>query len=279
MKKRSGIIPVLVMVVIVAGILVGYRRAIYPYGHSHCCILGMMLALEEYAEENGGKYPAGRESPEADLSLLFKSQLVDANALRGMTVPEKVVQQILDRGDLLGPESCGWQYVSGLTLADDPGLALLWCKEALNHNGRRSKDGGREVVFVGADRRWISGDRWPAFLKQQEDLMRHRSRREIDGEPLVSGLVELPDGSRIDHVDASYTMMEESKGPNSSGSGRSSGSGLSSSRLIWYRAPLLNGQVTRTLSFSNLVSNPVTVTFENGLPDVTEVVFRMRPNQ
>lgn len=275
MKRRRGIILVLVMIVIVAGILVGYQRAMYPYGQSHCCILGMMFALEGYAR----KYPAGRESPEADLSLLFKSQNVDANTLRGMTVSEKVVQQILDRGDLLGPESCGWQYVSGLTRADDPRLALLWCKEALNHNGRRSKDGGREVVFIGADKKWISGDRWPAFLKEQEDLMRHRSRREIDGEPLVTGLVELPDGSRIDHVDASYTMTRESKGPDSSGSGRSSGSGLSSSELIWYRAPLLNGQVTRTLSFSNLVSDPVTVTFERGVPDNTKVVFKMRSKQ
>ena len=279
MKRRRGIILVLVMIVVVAGIIVGYRRAMYPYGQSHCCILGMMFALEGYAQENGGKYPAGGESPEADLSLLFKSQHVDANTLRGMTVPEKVVQRILDRGDLLGPESCGWQYVPGLTLADDPGLALLWCKSALDHNGRRSKDGGREVVFIGADRRRISGDRWPTFLERQKDLMSRRSKREMDGEPLVTGLVELPDGSLIDHVDASYTMTEESKGPDSSGTGSSSGQGFSSSLLVWYRAPLLNGHVTRTLSFSNFVSDPVTVTFESGVPDNTNVVFKMRSKQ
>jgi hypothetical protein len=279
MKRRRGIILVLVMIVVVAGIVVGYRRAMYPYGQSHCCILGMMFALEGYAQENGGKYPAGGESPEADLSQLFKSQHVDANTLRGMTVPEKMVQRILERGDLLGPESCGWQYVPGLTLADDPELALLWCKSALDHNGRRSKDGGREVVFIGADRRWISGDRWPAFLERQKDLMMHRSSREIDGQPLVTGLVELPDGSRIDHVDASYTMTRESKGPDSSGSGRSSGSGLSRTDLVWYRAPILNGHITRTLSFSNLVSDPVTVTFERGVPNNTNVVFKMRQKQ
>jgi hypothetical protein len=279
MKKRRGIVPVLVMVVVLAGILAGYWRTVYPYGRSHCCILGMMFALQGYAEENGGRFPAGGESPEADLSLLYTSQLADADTLRGMTVSRKKVQGILDRGGLLGPDSCGWHYVPGLTLADDPGLALLWCKTALNHNGSPSKDGGREVLFIGRGREWVSGDGWPAFLERQKDLMKRRSKREMDGEPLVTGLVELPDGSLIDHVDAFYTMTEESKGPDTSGTGSSSGQGFSSSRHVWYRAPLLNGRVTRTLSFSNLVSDPVTVTFENGVQDITHVVFKMRRKQ
>ena len=279
MKKRRGIVLVLVMVVVVAGILVAYRRTVYPYGQSHCCILGMMFALEGYAQENGGKFPAGGESPEADLSLLYTSQLVDANTLRGMTVSRKTVQGILNKGGLLGPDSCGWQYEPGLTLADDPELALLWCKSALNHNGRRSKDGGREVLFIGRGREWVSGERWPAFLERQTDLMKRRSKREMDGKPLVTWLVELPDGSVVDHVDASYTLTEKSNGPDSSGTGSSSGQEFSSSQLVWYRAPLLNGQVTRTLSFTNLVSDPVTVTFESGVPDNTNVVFKMRRKQ
>jgi hypothetical protein len=94
-----------------------------------------------------------------------------------MTVPEKVVQGIHDKGGRLGPDSCGWQYVPGLTRADDPALALLWCKAALSHNGRRNKDGGREVVYIGGVKGWISGDRWPAFLEGQKDLLKRRSKR------------------------------------------------------------------------------------------------------
>ena len=37
--------------------------------------------------------------------------------------------------------------------------------------------------------------------------------------------------------------------------------------------------MTRTLSFSNLVSDPVTLTFTDGVPNVTNFVFKMRSRQ
>jgi hypothetical protein len=103
-----------------------YYRAAFPYGQSHCCILQMEAALERYAEDNGGRYPATGATPEAALSLLYKSNYADAYLLRGMTASEKTVRSILESGGVLGGESCGWQYVPGLTQADDTGLALLW---------------------------------------------------------------------------------------------------------------------------------------------------------
>lgn len=276
MKMRRVILLVLVMMIVLIGIGIGYHRTVYPYGRSHCCILIMMFALDGYAGENGGKFPAGGESPEADLTQLYRSGYVDAGTLRGMTVPEETVQKILKRGDLLGPDTCGWHYVSGLTQADNPRLALLWCKSALNHNGRVSKDGGREVVFVGMDRQWISGKEWPAFLERQKELMKQRSQREINGEPLVMARIELPDGSLVDHVDYSYTLTNESIYSSSSSKGSSSGLGISSSELSWKHAPIQNGKVTRILSFLDLVSDPVTVTFKDGEPNINHVVFKMR---
>lgn len=256
-----------------------YYKATFPYGHSHCCILGMSGALQNFAEDNGGRYPAGQASPEASLSLLYRSNYINAYTLRGMTLPEQDVQRILQGGKLLGPESCGWHYVPGLTKADDPGLALLWCKQPLGHNGQRTKDGGRQVVFIGNGVEWISGDKWPAFLQEQQELLKHRSERAVGGAPLVRGILELPDGSRVDRIDACCTVREESQGPDSSRSGTSSGTGLSQSDLVWYQAPLQNGYVTRTLSYSNLISDPVTVRFTNGVPDVTNFVFKMRRKQ
>ena len=86
-----------------------YWQNKYPYGWSHCCDKGLYFLLVRYADEHGGKFPSGETSPEASLSLLHRAypEDVGANLLRGKTVPEITVQQILDRGDLLGPETCG----------------------------------------------------------------------------------------------------------------------------------------------------------------------------
>jgi hypothetical protein len=279
--------PIIRIVVVGIGLLVTsavvYYRATYPYGGSHCCILVMRSALQQYAEENGGKFPAGQTSPEASLSLLYKSNYIDAYTLRGMTVPEKKVRRILEGGGLFGPDSCGWHYVPGLTRADDSGIAILWCKEALGHNGQKTRDGGREIVFLGNGVQWISGNDWPAFLEQQEQLLQHRTAAATNGAPLVTSVIELPDGTLTNRLDGNCVVQEQSTGPDSSGSSTSSGTGLSPSELAWYQAPLKNGTVTRTLScsslISKLISDPVTVTFTNGVPDVTNVIFKMRSSQ
>jgi hypothetical protein len=271
--RRRILVGVVMVVAILLGCAVVYYRVTFPYGQSHCCIIGMSGALEQYAEENGGRYPAGEASPEASLSLLYKSNYIDPYTLRGMTVPEKTARPILEGGGLLGPDSCGWQYVPGLTRADDPGLALLWCKSALGHNGQRTKDGGRQVVFIGRGIEWISGNKWPSFLQEQKALLEHRSARAVTGTPLVMGIIELPDGTHLSGVDGYCTTREITKGLDSSGNSTSSGTGC---QLLWYQAPIQDGAVTRTLSFSNLVSDPVTITFKKGIPSVTNFVFRMR---
>lgn len=276
MRTRAAII---LSVLGIAGAMAtaawAHYRWTFPYGRSHCCILAVMLALESYAKEHDGHYPGGEKSAEASLSLLHRSGDLDPGTLRGMTIPEGVARSVLEGGGLLSPESCGWHYVDGLTRADDRELALLWCKEPLGHNGDRSRDGRRQVVFVGGDVRWISEARWAAFLDDQERRLALRGQRALAGAPLVTGSIELPDGTRIDHLDCPCTMTESSKGPHFSSGGTSSG-GLD---LVWYHAPFPEGQVTRTLSFSNLTSDPVTVRFTNGVPGVTNVVFRMRPTR
>jgi len=269
--RRSTITVVCVAAAIAGGLTVHHKWK-FPYGWSHCCINEMMFALEQYASDNAGKYPTGEASPEASLSLLYRSNYIDAPTLRGMTVPEKKVRAILQGGGLLGPDSCGWHYVPGLTRADDPGLALLWCKTALGHFGERIKDGSRQVLFVRRDIAFISGDKWPGFLEDQRRLLAKRTPREVAGLPLITATIELPDGNRIDRLDCVCTVTETTKGPNFSSSGTSSGS----PELVWLHAPFHDGYVTRILSFSNLISDSVTVRFTNGVPDATNVIFRMR---
>ncbi|HEV3339350.1 MAG TPA: hypothetical protein VG125_03305 [Pirellulales bacterium] len=277
MRKRLVKIAATLSAIIVALAAAGWLgfQSRFPYGPSHCCIIAMSMALEHYAVENNGFYPVGESSPEASLSLLYRSKYVDANTMRGMTVPEEAVRGILENDGLLGPESCGWHYVEGLTRADNPRLAILYCKEALGHNGQRT-DGGRQVVFVGGMIESVAGDRWGGFLAEQGKWLAQRSESEKKGTPLVVATIELPDGSQIETVDGPYTLAEEQHSSALSSNGTQSGSGLSRSSLIWHRAPVQVGTITRTLSFSNLVSEAVTVEFVDGLPDRASVVFRMR---
>jgi hypothetical protein len=280
MKKRLFIVAIVLGIIAVLAIGIGtYYKAKFPYGQSHCCIIGMAGSLEMYAEEHVGHYPTGEASPEASLSLLSRSNYLDAYTIRGMTVPEKTVKTILEGGDLLGPDTCGWHYTDGLTRADDQRIALLYCKQPLGHNGEKTKDGGRQVVFVGGNIDWISGEKWSTFLEEQKVLLSKRGDREKIGAPLVDAIIEFPDGRQVESIDVPCTIQQHEAGADgSSGSGTSSIGSLSRNAIIWFNTPFLNnysGFITRTLAFSNLVSAPVTVTFTNGIPDKTNVVFKM----
>ena len=119
--------------------------------------------LLSYAYDHNGVYPCGESTPEASLSLLYP-QYADANLLRGKTVPLDVVQEILQSGQRLGPDTCGWHYVEGLTQSDDPSLALFWDKAGLGHNGERLRGGGHVVWFRVLEDRHVEESEWPEFV-------------------------------------------------------------------------------------------------------------------
>ena len=176
---------VLLAAIIVAPFILGYAwwQHHYPYGMSHCCDLCLSGALGDYAIIHGGAFPAGEATPAASLSLLYREKidgrpLAGANLLRGKTVPESVVKEILERGELLTPDTCGWHYVEGLRADDDPRLALFWDKAGLDHNGGRMAEGGHIVLFVPLmDRKHIPEAEWEEFLAEQSKLLAERSDR------------------------------------------------------------------------------------------------------
>jgi hypothetical protein len=170
----------LVLVVVAWGGWRAYQRSKYPYGWSHSCDKAMGSALLAYADAHKGVYPAGEPTPEASLSLLFPNYFDDvetaAELLRGKTVPADVVRDRLSRGEPLTPDTCGWHYVEGLTVRDDPRLALLWDKVGgLGHHGERVSDGGHYVVLVGGQTEHIPGDQGATFLQEQERLLAARN--------------------------------------------------------------------------------------------------------
>jgi hypothetical protein len=178
---------------IAVGLLLCVRSQLpsYPYGPSHCCLKGVGLALLTYAKENGGHYPAGAGSPEASLSLLYRKGSLDAETLRGKTVPVEKVQRILERGELLGPDSCGWHYVEGLTTSDDGRLALVWDKVGLGHNGE-DLQGGHSVWFLGCSEEVVPAADWLDFLKHQQELMAARRPTPEKMQPSSTGKPQRP---------------------------------------------------------------------------------------
>ena len=174
------------MLVVVLGFYV-YCRRTFPYGSSHCCDLILAQALQEYAGNHDGAFPTGGLTPEASLSLLHSNvEWVTPDLLRGRTVPEAVVIEALRRDGRLGPDSCGWHYVEGLRVDDDPGLAIFWDKVGLGHNGQRLSHPGHTILFVGGDRRFIPESGWQAFLSEQARLLQQRTNVLV-----VSGTIEV----------------------------------------------------------------------------------------
>lgn len=253
----------------------GYYRYTYPYGWSHCCSLALAGGLENYAEEHGGKYPAGQASPEASLSLLLKDEYgVDANILRGKTVPLETVERALKKDGVLGPESCGWHYVEGLTEADDPNLAIVWDKVGLGHNGERHKGGVHEVIQVGGSRTFVRGADWEEFLDKQQQLMAKRTPREREGSPLLTGSIQMPDGTVTNEYDGAYTLKEKVDEPNMRGDGVSTGSRFS---LVKYHLYQDSGTIAYTLTLPDLKlrSKEIDVLLTNGLPSTNHITFVM----
>ena len=127
------------------------------------------MSLITYADANGGRFPSGGSTPEASLSLLYPTYL-DASVLRGKTVPEDVAAQLLKSGQPLTADTCGWQYVDGLTLPKSGSrrIAIFWDKVGLGHNGERLPHGGHSVTFMDGRGQVICEADWPRFIAEQQ---------------------------------------------------------------------------------------------------------------
>ena len=84
-RTRNRLVLAGLVFVVLPLLCYGWWRHRYPYGWSHCCDKNLMLSLRQYAEDHGGAFPAGGDTPEASLSLLYPDY-VNANLLRGNPV-------------------------------------------------------------------------------------------------------------------------------------------------------------------------------------------------
>lgn len=274
MKKQHKTIKILLIICLVFSAIAAFLyiqyRQMFPYGQRHICAKQMALSLMMYAHGNDGFYPAGEATPEASLSLLYKDYFQVPDILGGKTVPSGVAKEILESGRLLGPDSCSWHYVEGLTEADSCELAIFWDKvPGLGHNCERMPEGRREVVFLTGASSYIPEKEWDAFLKEQEALMAARSERVKKGEPLLSAKIQLPDGSIVDSYNGKYKIRQ--------GSGSSSSDSLNSAQLKWYKI-FEEGETTFILELPGMISDPVKVKIKDDKATPASFIFKMHNN-
>ncbi|MEA3187617.1 MAG: hypothetical protein QOD99_1447 [Chthoniobacter sp.] len=177
MRFIKGLKVLVAALIVVAAAGYGFYRHQYPYGRSHCCDIALYFSLRNYAESHAGQFPAGEATPEASLSLLHREDPGIAPILPGKTVPERVVVERLRRGELLNAETCGWHYVEGLRMDDNPKLAIFWDKAGLDHNGGRLRNGGHFVYLVAGYREYIPEEQWQTFLSEQQKLLAQRKTK------------------------------------------------------------------------------------------------------
>ena len=167
--------------VVAAGLVGGcyaWYRYEFPFGPSHCCDSLLYFALSEYADAHGGNFPAGEATPEASLSLIHP--MCAADLLCGKSGSESLTQAVLDRGELLGPDTCGWNYIEGLRSDDDSRLALLWDKEGLDHNGKWLSGGGHIVMLISGHSEHVPAAKWDELLAEQKVLFAQRENAPKD---------------------------------------------------------------------------------------------------
>ena len=143
-------------------------------GHAHCMKVGG-LGLMGYAHEHGGQFPF-HTNGYGDALLLLINDGWDA-ALTGPGYHTQIFQRGRKTGEDAPESEFGRVYVQGLRDSNDAEIALLFDKlptpggDHCHLFSRMFAPLGREIWTIGGGLRFISESRWPAFAKEQIELL------------------------------------------------------------------------------------------------------------
>ncbi len=180
-QRRSRLMKLAAMAMVAAGLGAWYVKS-HPlvfneslWEHAHC-MPQASLSLRTYALDHGGRFPYST-SGYGDALLLMTNEM--GNFWGGFTGPgydSRVFAEAARTGRHIPDHACGRVYVQGLSDTNDPGIALLFDKIAApadhcNFPRRLWARFTRDVGFVDGHWETIPAEKWPAFSRQQVDLL------------------------------------------------------------------------------------------------------------
>jgi hypothetical protein len=168
-KWKRGLLRFTVVFLLMAACVGCYGR--YPYGTRDGYLPRTLYALRDYARDHDGWFPRDGSDGPRSLQRLYPGYLTDPTLLAGISGEREGVVHRLRSGGSLGEDVCSWVYWPGFRLDDDPGVAVLWERQAgVRFNGRSSNVGGHAVGFLDGRHRQVAEADWPRFVEEQEAL-------------------------------------------------------------------------------------------------------------
>ncbi len=146
------------------------------HGHKHC-IKSTGSALRAFAMANDGKFPAHTNGWGDALLLLVRSNYLDIPFICGPTDDGRVFREALENGTDVPEELCSRVYVQGLTDANLNGVCILYDRHSHpggDHFYQIERTPVRECLDDYGSMTQIEDKRWPAFSRQQVELLMKR---------------------------------------------------------------------------------------------------------
>lgn len=188
-KKRMLaviVVGVIAAVVYVRASPLTFNESLWHHAH---CIKIAGLALHNYAEANGGRFPT-HPNGYGNALLLLNDDLFFA--LTGPMYDAAAFHDAKRSGRILAEEECGRVYVQGLTLRSDSQIVVLFDKcptpggDHRHFPDRLWAPLGREVLFVDGTMRFVLECDWPAFARNQIELLEKNGIARAEAERLYA---------------------------------------------------------------------------------------------
>ena len=173
-RKWRWVIGMLVVLVVLLVASVLSMVFLNPFhAHEHC-IKGTGLDIRMYAEDHGGEYPFHTNGFGDALLLMVKSNYTRIAQITAPGDDGHYFEECLKTGADVPEDKCSRIYVQGLSETSNPQLALVFDRRPTPGGDHWRRPWGplmRDVALADGSVLFLNEDRWPAFAKEQVELL------------------------------------------------------------------------------------------------------------